>query len=53
MKAYEEVKFSLQSFLTFPLDAVNDHPHARVTLPLRIEPPVSIEQENGWAAGPI
>jgi hypothetical protein len=51
MKAYEEVKFSPQSFLTFPLDIVDDQLHARVTL----SPPVYsyIEQGNVWTPGPI
>jgi hypothetical protein len=31
MVAYEEVKVSLNSFLTFPLDVVNDQLHARIT----------------------
>jgi len=47
MVAYEEVKVSLHSFVTFPLD-VNEQLHARVTLPLGTELPVSIEQENWW-----
>jgi len=46
MKAYEEAKVSLLSFLTIPLAAVNDQLHARVTLP----PPVYTEQD-GWTSG--
>jgi hypothetical protein len=46
LKAYEDVKVSLHSVLTFPLDGVNDQLYTLVTIPLGIEPLVSTEQDD-------